>query len=148
MAQTRFDRGVRIRKEVLGLEYVESQLSSAKADRFSAPIQKLVTEFGWGDIWSRPGLDRKTRSLVNIALLVSMNRQNELEVHIRGAIRNGVTTLQLQELLIHTAAYCGFPAALDGFRTAKKTLERMTSRAPKSKPAKKIVSSLRKERSE
>ena len=112
-----FERGLRLRKRVLGARYVERQL--ANADAFSMPMQELATKSAWGMVWSRPGLPRKVRSMLNIAMLVALGKAEELELHLDGAIRNGVTKKEIGEVLLQTAIYCGYPAALGGFRTAR-----------------------------
>jgi 4-carboxymuconolactone decarboxylase len=119
----KFDRGLRTRKEVLGKEYVDRSLG--QADEFSWPIQILTTEYVWDEIWNRPGLDRRSRSLLNLGMIAALNRPHELKVHVRGAINNGVTKAELQEVLLQIAAYCGMPAALDSFRLAKEVLKEM-----------------------
>lgn len=111
-----FTKGLGIRKEVLGAEHVERSMASA--DAFTAPIQKLVTEYCWGEIWGRPGLDRKTRSLLNLAMLSALNRPHEVRLHVRGALNNGVTPEQIQEVLLQVAIYCGVPACLDSMKVA------------------------------
>jgi 4-carboxymuconolactone decarboxylase len=113
-----FEKGLRIRREVLGNDYVDRSIQSA--DDFNRPFQQLVTEYGWGAIWSRPGLPRQTRSIINLAMLVALNRPHELELHVRGAINNGVSRTEMQEIFLQTAIYCGVPAALDAFRVAQK----------------------------
>ncbi|MFJ4223873.1 carboxymuconolactone decarboxylase family protein [Microbacterium sp. NPDC089695] len=118
--QEMYEEGLAIRKEVLGSAHVER--SMAKVSEFSRPIQDYVTEFCWGGIWSRPGLERAERSLVNIGILTALNRSHELGVHVRGAVRNGVTIAQIQEVLLQTAMYVGAPAALESFRVAEKVL--------------------------
>jgi 4-carboxymuconolactone decarboxylase len=118
--QEMYEEGLAIRKEVLGSDHVER--SMAKVSEFSRPIQNYVTEFCWGGIWSRPGLERGDRSLVNIGILTALNRSHELGVHVRGAVRNGVTVAQIQEVLLQTAMYVGAPAALESFRVAEKVL--------------------------
>jgi 4-carboxymuconolactone decarboxylase len=115
-----YELGLAIRKEVLGAEYVEGALRNA--DDFNRPFQDLVTEFCWGGIWGRPGLDRKTRSMLNLAMLTALGRTHELELHARGALTNGVTPAEITEVLLQAAVYCGMPAALDGFRVVKKVL--------------------------
>ena len=115
-----YEQGLGIRKEVLGAEHVEKSLS--KVTEFSRPIQELVTEYCWGEVWSRDGIDRKTRSLVNIAMLTALGRNHELSVHVKGAITNGVTVSEIQEVLLQTAIYVGGPASLESFRVAEKTL--------------------------
>jgi 4-carboxymuconolactone decarboxylase len=111
-----YEAGLTIRKEVVGADYVQRSLDSATA--FTAPLQSLVTEFAWGAVWGREALDRRTRSLINVAMLTAMNRQTELALHVRGALRNGCTVTEIREVLLQSAVYCGFPAALEGFRTA------------------------------
>jgi 4-carboxymuconolactone decarboxylase len=118
---TRFDEGLAIRREVLGTEYVDAALE--RATPFAKPLQELVTEYCWGSIWSRPGLERKTRSLINLAMLTALNRPHELGGHVRGALRNGCSEEEIQEVLLQAAVYCGLPAALDAFRVAEKVLE-------------------------
>lgn len=118
-----FDKGLAIRKEVLGVQHVEASLKSA--DAFSMPMQELVTQYCWGDIWSRPGIDRKTRSMLNIAMLTALNRPHELKAHVRGAITNGVSQEEIQEVLLQTAIYVGVPAALDSFRVARDALQEL-----------------------
>jgi 4-carboxymuconolactone decarboxylase len=119
----RFAAGLEVRREVLGADYVDRSLESATD--FSLPMQQLVTEACWGDIWTRPGLPRQTRSLVNLAMLTALGRSHELGVHVRGAVRNGCTQEQIQEVLLQTAIYCGMPAALDAFRTAGQVLKEL-----------------------
>ncbi len=117
MNQELFDRGLETRREVLGADYVDAAI--AKADDFSRPMQELVTQYAWGEIWNRPGLDRRTRSLLNLAMLMALNRPHELKLHVRGAINNGVTKDEIREVFLHASVYCGAPAALDSFRNAK-----------------------------
>jgi 4-carboxymuconolactone decarboxylase len=112
-----FENGLRIRREVLGAEYVDKSLSGA--DDFSRPLQELVTEYCWGEIWSRPGLSRKMRSLINLAMLTALNRPHEVKLHLKGALNNGCTKEEIMEVLLQTAIYCGVPAAVDSFRSAR-----------------------------
>jgi 4-carboxymuconolactone decarboxylase len=112
-----FERGRRTRSEVLGEAHVERAL--AGASEFSRPIQELVTEYCWGAVWSRPGLGRRERSLVNLGMLTALNRSHELGVHVRGAIRNGCTPEEIQEVLLQAAIYAGVPAAMEAFRIAE-----------------------------
>ena len=119
--QTLFDRGMQVRRAVLGDAYVDRSLQGGT--EFRKPMQELVTEFCWGAIWSRDGLDRKTRSLVNIGMLTALNRSTELAAHIRGAVNNGATKEEIQEVLLQTAVYCGMPAGLESFRVAEKVLD-------------------------
>ena len=118
-----FEDGLAIRKEVLGAAHVERSL--ANVSEFSRPMQELVTEYCWGAIWSRDGLERKTRSLLNLGILTALNRGHELSVHVKGAINNGVTPEEIQEVLMQTAIYVGVPAALESFRIAEATLKEM-----------------------
>jgi 4-carboxymuconolactone decarboxylase len=111
-----FDNGMRVRREVLGDEYVDRSL--ANATDFSMEMQELVTEFAWGAIWCRGGLSRVERSLVNLGLLSVLNRSQEFKAHVRGALNNGVTQEQIKEVLLQVAVYCGAPAALEAFRLA------------------------------
>jgi 4-carboxymuconolactone decarboxylase len=117
---TRFDRGLQVRKDVLGADHVARSLG--QSSEFTRPIQILVTEICWGDIWSRPGLDRRTRSMLNLVMLTALNRSQELAAHVRGAINNGVTPEEIQEALLQTAIYVGVPAALESFRVADRVL--------------------------
>ena len=113
-------QGLQARKEVLGVDHVEK--SMANVSDFARPIQDLVTEYCWGAIWTRDGLERKTRSLINIAMLTALGRNHELAVHVRGAITNGCTEQEIQEVLLQTAIYVGVPASLESFRVAEEVL--------------------------
>jgi 4-carboxymuconolactone decarboxylase len=124
-ADGRFGRGLQARREVLGTEHVDRSLE--RVTEFSRPVQELVTEYCWGEIWTRPGLDRKTRSLLNIAMLTALNRMHELAVHVRGALTNGATEEEIQEALLQTAIYCGVPASLESFRVAEQVLREVRS---------------------
>ncbi len=115
-----FERGLEIRKSVLGAEFVDKAI--AAADDFNMPLQRLVTEYCWGACWGRDGLPKKTRSLLNIAMISSLNRNHELKLHVKGAIRNGCTREEIREVLLQVAIYCGVPAAVDSFRVAKEAL--------------------------
>lgn len=117
MDQKRFDEGLAVRRAVLGADYVDKSI--AGADDFNRAMQELVTEYCWGEIWTRPGLDRKTRSLINLAMLTALNRPHEVKIHLRGALNNGVTKDEIKEVLLQTAIYCGVPAAIDSFRLAR-----------------------------
>ncbi len=119
-----FKKGLKIRRAVVGDAYVDKSLASA--DDLTAPLQKLVTEYCWGDVWARPGLDLKTRSFLNMAWLIAMNRPNELRLHMRGAINNGVTQSEIQEVILQAAIYCGVPASLDAMKAAKEVIAEMT----------------------
>jgi len=109
--------GLRIRREVLGDDYVNQALNNM--DELSQPLQELVTEYCWGKIWTRDGLDKKTRSFLNIAMISALNRSHEVRVHIRGALRNGCTQKEIVEVILQVAIYCGVPAAIDTMRIAK-----------------------------
>ena len=115
-----YERGLQARREVLGDAHVEKSL--AQASEFTRPIQELVTEYCWGEVWTRDGLERKTRSMINLAMLTALNRSHELAVHVRGAITNGATVAEIQEALLQTAIYVGVPAALESFRVAEGVL--------------------------
>ena len=123
MNQELFDQGLATRRAVLGDAYVEKSLASA--DDFSMPMQEFVTQFCWGDVWNRPGLERSQRSLINLAMISALNRPHELKVHVRGAINNGVTREQIQEVFLQVAVYCGAPAALESFRLAREVFTEM-----------------------
>jgi len=120
MKSESFERGLATRREVLGKQYVDDSIS--KADDFNLPMQELVTEYCWDRVWNRPGLERKTRSMINIAMLTALNRPHELKLHIKGAVRNGVSRDEIREILLQTAIYCGVPAAIDSFRIAREAL--------------------------
>ncbi|HPU50762.1 MAG TPA: 4-carboxymuconolactone decarboxylase [Burkholderiaceae bacterium] len=112
-----FDKGLKVRREVLGAEYVDKSIASA--DDFNRPMQELVTEYCWGEIWNRPGLDRKTRSIINLSMLTALNRPHEIKLHVLGAINNGLTKAEISEVFLQAAIYCGVPAAIDSFRVAR-----------------------------
>jgi 4-carboxymuconolactone decarboxylase len=118
MTTSLFDQGLAVRKAVLGDDYVEASIKNA--DDFNRPLQELVTEYCWGAVWTRKGLPRKTRSLLNLAMLATLNRPHELELHLRGALRNGCTKEEIREVLLQVAIYAGVPAGVDAFRTARK----------------------------
>ena len=111
-----FEKGLKVRKAVLGEEYVEKSLNSA--NHFTQAMQQLTTEWCWGEVWTREGLDRKTRSIINLSMLTALNRPHEIRVHVRGAINNGLSTDEIKEGFLQTAIYCGVPAAMDSFRIA------------------------------
>ena len=118
-----FDKGLNTRREVLGAEYVDAAIRNA--DDFNMPMQELVTQYCWGDIWNRPGLDRRTRSFLNLAMITALNRPHELKLHVRGAINNGLTKDEIREVFLQSAIYCGVPAAIDSFRTAREVFKEM-----------------------
>ena len=115
-----FDKGLQVRREVLGAEYVDGSL--ANADDFMMAFQQITTEWCWGYTWGRPGLDRKTRSLLNLAMLTALGRGAELKLHVRGALTNGVTVEEIKETLVHATVYCGIPLGLEAFRSAHEAL--------------------------
>jgi 4-carboxymuconolactone decarboxylase len=114
--QDRYDQGMRVRREVLGDAYVDR--ANAKRNAFNEEFQNLITRYAWGELWSRPGLSRQARSLITLTALVALNHGDELKLHLRAAINNGVTREQIKELLLHTAIYCGVPAANSAFHIA------------------------------
>ena len=120
MDQQTYETGLKIRSEVLGKEYVENSMKSA--DDFNKPFQEFVTEYCWGAGWGRPGLSRKERSMLNLAMTSILNRPHELKLHIRGALTNGLTKDQIREVFMQVAIYAGVPAAVDSFRVAREAL--------------------------
>lgn len=118
-----FEKGLKTRREVLGAEYVDNSIKNA--DDFNMPMQELVTQYCWGDVWNRPGLDRRTRSFLNLAMITALNRPHELKLHVRGAINNGLTKDEIKEVFLQAAIYCGVPAAIDSFRNAKEVFKEM-----------------------
>lgn len=116
-----FEKGLKIRREVLGDTYVDAAL--ANMDAFGQPLQELVTSYCWGEVWGRPGLDRRTRSMLNLAMLTALNRPHEIRAHVRGALNNGVSKEEIMEVFLQTAIYCGVPAAIDSMRTAREVLK-------------------------
>jgi 4-carboxymuconolactone decarboxylase len=121
MPSEKFDRGMAVRREVLGSEYVDRSI--AETDDFSRPVMELVTEYCWGEIWTQPDLPRKTRSLINLAMISALNRPQELKVHVRGALRNGCSKEEIRAVVMQVAIYCGVPAAIDALRIAKEVLK-------------------------
>ena len=126
-----YERGLKVRKKVLTAEYVDRQFASASD--FTAPMQHLATQ-AWGLTWARPGLPHRTRSMLNIAFLVALDKPGELELHVTAALRNGVTPDEIMEILIQSAIYCGVPAALSGTRIARQALERWQANDGTAKP--------------
>jgi 4-carboxymuconolactone decarboxylase len=118
-----FEKGLKIRREVLGAEYVDNALKTA--DDFNRPLQEFVTTYCWGECWGRPGLDRKTRSMLNLAMISALNRPHEIKAHVKGAINNGLTKNDIQEVFLQVAIYCGVPAAVDSFRIAREVFQEM-----------------------
>jgi 4-carboxymuconolactone decarboxylase len=123
MIKEKFEQGLKIRRSVLGAEYVDKSIQNAT--EFNMPMQELVTEYCWGEIWARPGLPKKTRSMINLAMITALNRPHELKLHVRGAINNGLTKDEIQEVFLQTAIYCGVPAAIDSFRSAMEVFAEM-----------------------
>lgn len=128
----RFDRGLATRREVLGAAYVDQAVASA--DDFNLPLQEMVTRVAWDGIWNRPGLERKTRSMLNLAMLTALNRPHELKLHLVGALNNGLTRQEIQEVLLQTVVYCGMPAAIDSFRVAREVFRERDDAARKGSP--------------
>ena len=116
-----YEKGLAIRREVLGADYVDDAIRTA--DDFNRPLQELVTEYCWGAVWGRPGLPRKTRSMLNLAMLTALNRPHELKLHVKGALKNGLSREEIMEVLLQAAIYCGVPAAVDAFRTAREAFK-------------------------
>lgn len=130
----RFKKGLEVRREVLGAEYVDKSVQSAPD--FMVPMQKMTTEWCWGETWTRGVLDRKTRSMLNLAMLTALNRPNEIRLHVRGALNNGLTVEEIQEVLTHTCIYCGVPAALDAFKVAKEVIDQVEAEKASGKAGK------------
>ncbi|HWY41865.1 MAG TPA: 4-carboxymuconolactone decarboxylase [Candidatus Sulfotelmatobacter sp.] len=116
----RYEKGIKIRREVLGNDHVDRAMQTATD--FTAPFQDLITRYAWGEVWSRPGLSRHTRSLVTLAMTIALNREDEFRLHLRAALNNGVTREEIQEVLLHSAIYCGVPAANHAFKIAAEVL--------------------------
>ena len=121
--QELFDKGLATRREVLGTEYVDASIKNATD--FNIDMQELVTQYCWGDVWNRPGLERKTRSFLNLAMITALNRPHELKLHVRGAINNGLTKEEIKEVFLQASIYCGVPAAIDSFRVASEVFKEM-----------------------
>ncbi len=117
----RADAGLKTRREVLGAAYVDKAMASV--DDFNQPFVDLLNTYCWNDVWNRPGLDRKTRSMLNLAMLIALNRGPELKLHVNGALNNGLTKEQIREVFLQTAIYCGVPAAVEAFRVAKEVFK-------------------------
>lgn len=131
MDENRFEAGLQTRREVLGPDYVSRAF---EANPLTDEFQKLVTEFAWGAVWSRPGFPRKTRSMLNLAMLTALNRPHELRIHMRAAVRNGVTREDFVEVLLQAMIYCGMPAANDSMRIAKEVFRELDENAPERAP--------------
>ena len=118
-----FEKGLAVRKAVVGESYVEASLKAA--DDFSMPMQELVTEFCWGEVWTRPGLDRRSRSILNLGMIAALGKPEELALHVRGAINNGLTKDEIKECFLQVAVYCGMPAGLGAFKVARAVFKEM-----------------------
>jgi 4-carboxymuconolactone decarboxylase len=118
-----FERGLALRREVLGAEYVDGSIKSA--NDFMMAFQHITTEWAWGYAWGRPTLDKKTRSMLNLAMLTALGKSPEIKLHVRGAINNGLTVEDIKEVLLHATVYCGIPAGLDAFKAANEVLKEM-----------------------
>jgi len=127
----RFEVGMEMRRRVLGGDHVDRSI--ANASEFAMPMQELVTEYCWGEIWSRPGLAPRDRSLLNLSMLTALNRNEELRVHVRGALNNGLSVVEIQEALLQTAIYCGVPAAISAFRVAQAVIEEVATESGSAK---------------
>jgi len=117
MDKKRYEEGLAVRRAVLGAEYVDKAVKAP--DEFSRPMQELVTQYCWGEIWTRPELDRRTRSFLNLAMLTALNRPHEIKLHVLGALNNGLTRTEIREVFLQAAIYCGVPAGIDAMRAAK-----------------------------
>lgn len=127
MSNDLFEQGLAIRRDVLGPEYVDKSIQSA--DDFMSPLQELVTKYCWGEVWARPGLPRKTRSMINLAMLTALNRSHEVKLHVLGALRNGCSEQEIMEVLLQTTIYCGVPAAMDSFKIARDVIQDYRSKS-------------------
>lgn len=127
MSQDKFEQGLNVRREVMGETFVERAFE--EADSFTREFQELVTRYAWGEIWTRPGLDRKTRSLLNLGMIAALNRSQEFKGHVRGALNNGCSKAEIHEVLLQVAVYCGMPAGVEAFRNAKEVFDQLTPKA-------------------
>lgn len=123
----KFEKGLQTRREVLGGEYVDRSVNAATD--FNWPMQQLVTEYCWDEVWNRPGLDRRSRSILNLGMIAALNRPHELKLHVRGALNNGLSRDEIQEILLQIAIYCGVPAAIDSFRVAQSAFDEIDGKA-------------------
>ena len=121
MQDEQYQRGLATRRQVMGDDFVDRAL--AGATEFTQPIQDHISRAAWGDVWQRDGLDRKTRSLITVAMLTALGKQHELKGHVRGALNNGATAKEIQEVLLHAAVYCGIPTSVEAFRTASEVID-------------------------
>jgi 4-carboxymuconolactone decarboxylase len=125
MSNEKFERGLKLRKQVLGADYVEKSMASA--DAFSMPMQELSTEYCWGHVWTRPGLALRDRSLINIAMISALNRPHELKLHVKAALNNGLSREEIREVILQVAVYCGVPAGIDSTRIAREAFAEVDS---------------------
>jgi 4-carboxymuconolactone decarboxylase len=132
MHDEQYQKGLNTRREVMGDAFVARALNATTP--FTQPIQDHISRNAWGDVWQREGLDRKTRSLITVAMLTALGKQNELKGHLRGALNNGATVQELQEVLLHAAIYCGIPTSVEAFRTAAEVVEGLGSQEPSISP--------------
>ncbi|HEV3331591.1 MAG TPA: carboxymuconolactone decarboxylase family protein [Bryobacteraceae bacterium] len=123
MDRETFEKGLAIRRAVLGADYVDKAMSTA--DDFNRPMQELTTQYCWGEIWGRPGLDRRTRSMINLAMISALNRPHEIKAHVKGALNNGLTKDDIKEVFLQVAIYCGVPAGVDSFRAAQEVFKEL-----------------------
>lgn len=142
MGSKAFEDGLAMRKKVLGPDYVAKTFASA--DDLLLPFQEMLTEFAWGQIWTRPGISLKTRSLLTLAMCIALNRPHEIRLHLRGALRNGASKEELRELLMHAFVYCGGPASVDAFNVIRTALPEIEELERASKKAGRAVSSAKK----
>jgi 4-carboxymuconolactone decarboxylase len=129
-AVDRYAAGLAVRREVVGAEYVDRALAAAEAEGFSADFQRLLTEYCWGASWTREALSRRDRSLLNLAMLICLNRAEEFKLHLRGALRNGATKDEIEDTLIHATVYAGIPAGVEAFRLARAVFEEIDGPGP------------------
>jgi 4-carboxymuconolactone decarboxylase len=123
MDKEMFEKGLSIRRQVLGADFVDNAF--ATADDFNRPMQELATQYCWGEIWGRPGLDRKTRSIINLAMISALNRPHEVKIHVKAALTNGLTKDEIKEIFLQVAIYCGVPAGIDSFRIAREVFKEL-----------------------
>lgn len=133
MTDDLFEKGLEIRRAVVGSAYVDKSL--AEADDFTRPLQELVTKYCWGEVWGREGLARRDRSLLNLGMIAALNRPHELKLHVRGALNNGLTRDEIREVFLQVAIYCGVPASLDSFRVAREVFAEEDAKAAAAKAA-------------
>jgi 4-carboxymuconolactone decarboxylase len=128
MSKETYERGLEIRKSVLGAEYVDNAIKNA--DDFTRPLQEMVTEYCWGYVWGREELSKRDRSMINLAMISILNRHNELKIHVKGALKNGLTKTEIREVLLQVGIYAGVPAAVDSFRIAREAFAELEAAKP------------------